>query len=64
MRVALLLVSIITGFVACAQTLTPTQQKAVEAFKDCQRAVPSATLEEVTVEGGLRFTTREASSQR
>jgi hypothetical protein len=43
----------------CATQLPPLQARALDAFKDCQKLAPSATLQSVTEQGGLSYTTRE-----
>jgi hypothetical protein len=47
------------GLGACATQMPPLQARALDAFKDCQRLAPSATLQNVSEEGGLSYTTRE-----
>ena len=47
------------GLGAYAAKLTPLQERAWDAFKDCQRQAPSATLQQISEDGGISFTTRE-----
>ena len=47
------------GLGACAAKLTPMQERAWDAFKDCQRQAPSATLQQISEQGGISYTTRE-----
>ena len=56
-RSALIVLILVLG--ACATELPPLQARAVDAFKDCQRLAPSATLQNVSEQGALSYTTRE-----
>ena len=53
------MVILMLGLGACATKLAPLQERAWDAFKDCQRQAPSATLQQISEDGGLSFTTRE-----
>lgn len=53
------MIIVMVGLVACAATLTPLQERAWDAFKDCQRQAPSATLQQISEDGGISYTTRE-----
>ena len=47
------------GLGACAAGLTPLQERAWDAFKDCQRQAHSAMLQQISEDGGISYTTRE-----
>lgn len=53
------MVLLMLGLGACAAKLTPMQERAWDAFKDCQRQAPSATLQQISEQGGISYTTRE-----
>ena len=42
--------------VACAEAMTPLQQRAFDAFRDCQRENPTARITRLTPEGRLAYT--------
>jgi hypothetical protein len=53
-----LVVSLIS-LTACATNLSPLQQRAWDAFYECKKQAPTAVLEQVQEDGGLRYTARE-----
>ena len=53
----------LTG-VACASQMTPLQQRAFDAFKDCQRYNPTARLTQLTPDGNLAYTAAPVEYQR
>ncbi len=44
---------------ACAPKLTPLQERAWDAFKDCQQQAPSAVLQQIGEDGRLAYQARE-----
>ncbi len=50
--------------VACASQMTPLQQRAFDAFKDCQRYNPTARLTQLTPDGNLAYTAAPVEYQR
>ena len=44
---------------ACAPKLTPLQERAWDAFKDCKQKAPSAVLNQLNEDGGLSYSARE-----
>ena len=50
--------------VACASQMTPLQQRAYDAFKDCQRDNPTARLTQLTPDGNLGYTAAPVEYQR
>lgn len=59
MRLRILFMVLSVALPACVPKLTPLQERAWDAFKDCQRQAPSATLQQITEGGGISFMTRE-----
>ena len=58
------LVSIVIGSLSgCAESLTPAQTRAWDAFQDCRTLAPTANLTQLTPEGGLGFQSREGHYQ-
>lgn len=51
------------GLTGCASSLTPLQERALDAFRDCQKLAPTAVLTQATPEGGLGFESREGDYQ-
>lgn len=49
---------------ACAPSLTPLQERAYSAFKDCQNVAPTAQLGELLPDGRFGFTARPGDYQR
>ena len=43
----------------CATKLSPLQEKAWDAFKDCQQRAPSAVLDQINENGSLSYSARE-----
>ena len=54
-------VLLLTGVAGCAPSMTPLQEKAWDAFKDCQQLAPTAQLTELTPDGRFGFMTREST---
>lgn len=52
----LLIAAVALTLSACAETLTPLQQRAFDAFRDCQRDNPSARITQLTPDGRLAYT--------
>jgi hypothetical protein len=42
-----------------AAKLSPLQERAWDAFTDCQQQAPSTTLDQITENGGISYMTRE-----
>jgi len=59
MGLRMLIVGVLVSLTACASNLSPLQERAWDAFKDCQTQAPSATLQQITEDGGLSYMTRE-----
>jgi hypothetical protein len=51
--------SLVVALTACAPTLSPLQERAWDAFRDCKQKAPSAVLEQINEDGGLSYTARE-----
>jgi hypothetical protein len=49
---------------ACASQMSPLQQRAYDAFRDCQRDNPTARLIQLTPEGKLGYTAEPVEYQR
>ena len=54
-----LVITLAVVLTACAPKLTPLQEHAWDAFKDCRQKAPSAVLEQIREDGGLSYTARE-----
>lgn len=48
----------------CAPPMTPLQQRAYDAFRDCQRDNPTARLTQLTPDGKLGYTAAPVEYQR
>ena len=62
-RLAVLVSVVIGGLCGCAESLTPAQTRAWDAFKDCQKLAPTASLTQLSPNGGLGFQSREGDYQ-
>lgn len=55
--------TVVAGFLVtlcgCAPTLSPLQQRAWDAFKDCKQQAPTAVLEQISEDGRLSYSARE-----
>lgn len=51
--------SLVVTLTACAPSLSPLQERAWDAFRDCRQKAPSAVLERINEDGGLSYTARE-----
>jgi hypothetical protein len=49
---------------ACASQMTPLQQRAYDAFRDCQRDNPTARLTQLTPDGRFGYTAAPVEYQR
>ena len=54
------LVTVLTG---CAPQMTPLQERAWDAFKDCQKLAPTAHITQVLPDGRIGFESREGDYQ-
>ncbi|HET8575547.1 MAG TPA: hypothetical protein VFO18_00500 [Methylomirabilota bacterium] len=52
----LLIAAVALTLSACAEAMTPLQQRAFDAFRDCQRENPSARLTHLGPDGRLAYT--------
>ena len=59
MRPTFLLVGLLFALAACATKLSPLQERAWDAFYDCKKQAPTAVLEQIQEDGGIRYTARE-----
>jgi len=55
--------AVLATLTGCAETLTPAQSRAWDAFKDCQKVATTARLTQLTPEGRLGFESREGDYQ-
>jgi hypothetical protein len=62
-RVVFLAGLLLGGVAGCAETLTPAQSRAWDAFQDCRKLAPTANLTQLTPDGGLGFQSREGDYQ-
>jgi hypothetical protein len=51
--------TLVVALSACAPKLSPLQEHAWDAFRDCKQKAPSAVLEQIRDDGGLSYTARE-----
>jgi hypothetical protein len=60
-RPTLLLVGLLPllSLTACATKLSPLQERAWDAFYECKKQAPTAVLEQISENGGIRYTARE-----
>ena len=58
-----LLVAGSVALTACAENLTPAQQRAWEAFQECRKLAPTANLTRLDPDGSLGFESREGDVQ-
>jgi hypothetical protein len=58
MRLGVRVVGVL-ALTACASGLTPLQERAWDAFKDCQKQAPTAVLQQISVDGGISYRARE-----
>lgn len=47
------------GLAACAPTLSPLQERAWDAFKDCKQQAPTVVLDQIGEDGGMSYSGRE-----
>ena len=59
----LALAAVVGAVAGCAESLTPAQTRAWDAFKDCQKLAPTAQLTQLTPEGRFGFQSREGDYQ-
>jgi len=63
MRASLVMaVALVVALAACAPKLSPLQERAWDAFKDCKQQAPSAVLEQIREDGGVSYTAREGDA--
>ena len=60
----LTVVGVLLTAASCASQLTPLQERAYAAFKDCQSVAPTAQLGELLPDGRFGFTARPGDYQR
>ena len=54
---------LVGSLAGCAESLTPAQGRAYDAFKDCRTLAPTANLTWLTPDGGIGFESREGDYQ-
>jgi hypothetical protein len=62
-RLAVVASIVIGGLGGCAESLTPAQIRAWDAYQDCRKLAPTANLTQLPPEGGLGFQSREGDYQ-
>jgi len=62
-RLAVVVSIVIGGLGGCAESLTPAQTRAWDAFQDCRKLAPTANLTQLSPDGGLGFQSREGDYQ-
>lgn len=62
-RLAVVVSIVIGGLGGCAESLTPAQTRAWDAYQDCRKLAPTANLTQLNPNGSLGFVSREGDYQ-